>query len=223
MKKQRGEVGQMYTIEAIASAFIMIIVLVIVVQTTSLTPLSSSFTNQHIKLELQNLGNDILVTLDETPAMSNTTGINETSMAVPSLLKRSVIDWAVFSYYDTYTWNGTAFISQYNGSVKELNTPLTSALKFALTNNSIAYNVEIGYPDPGGYNRVSKMIWNGDPSENSVTVSRFIVLHNNRTEIPPGDRFDGSATMPVLILPDIGGGAYDFHTVIEVRLTLWVM
>lgn len=209
--------GQIYTMEAVAAAIIMILALSIVVASSSLTPLSSSFTNQHVKLELQNIGNDILRTLDATPAMNNTIGINETSPGVPSLLKRSVIDWAVFSYYDIYTWSGTTLNSQNNGSIKQLNTSLSNTLIFALTENSIAYNVEVGYQDADGYIRTSKMIWNGDPSENSVTVSRFIVLHNNYDEIPQEDMFDD-----YIFMPDIGGGT-NLHSVIEVKLTLWVM
>jgi hypothetical protein len=218
LRRAIDEKGQTYTLEAVAAAIIMIVALSVIVETSSLTPLSSSFTNQHVKLELQNIGNDILMTLDETPAMNNTSGINETSVSVPSLLKRSVIDWAVFSYYDTYTWNGSTFVSQYNISIKQLNTSLSKTLKFALTENSIAYNVEVSYPDINGTINTAKMIWNGDPSENSVIVSRFIVLHNNPNELPPDhDRFDD-----YIFMPDIGGGT-NLHTVIEVRLTLWVM
>lgn len=217
----RDDSAQLHTIEALAAAFIMIFVLAIVVQTTSLTPLSSSFTNQHIKLELQNLGNDILTTLDETPvsytidAASPTEPIPDPSSI--SLLKQSIIDWNVFYYNDIYSWTSTQFLSIRNNDNTNMNTPLTNALKFALIEKGIAFNVEVAYTDENGVARSSKMIWNGDPSENSVTVSRFIVLNDGLSEIPVGDKFDDSS-----ILPDISPTT-NLHNVAEVRLTLWVM
>lgn len=204
--------GQLHTIEALASAFIMIMVLAIVVQTTSLTPLSSSYTNQHIKLELQNMGNDILTSLDETP-VSDTTDPN-----CPSLLKQSIVDWCIYHYYDVYSWTGLEFKSIRNDDGSTMNTPLTNALRYALVQRGVAFNVEVCYSDPAGVSRTSKMIWNGDPSENSVVVSRFIVLHDDYNEIPPGaDKYDEND-----ILPDISPSTR-LHNVAEVRMTLWVM
>jgi hypothetical protein len=209
---RKDESAQLHTIEALAAALIIILVLAIVVQATSLTPLSASFTNQHIKLELQNLGNDILTTLDQTP-------INETTNPeMQTMLSQSVIDWIVVTNCDVYSWNNTTYISMYDGSSRELLTPLTNALTFALVNQGIAFNVEVCYPDASGISRTTKMIWNGDPSENSVTVSRFIVLHDNPNEIPPGPRFDNEDGL----FPDVSPTT-KLHNVAEVRLTLWVM
>jgi hypothetical protein len=196
--------GQMQTIEGITAAFITIFVLVVVVQSTSITPLSSSFTNQHIKLELKNIGNDILSTLDQTRV------VNTTDPGVPSRLKQSVIDWGVFEGYNMFSWNNTSYVCINNENVTRLDTPLSGALEYALINSGIAFNVEVRYPDDSGYLRTTKMIWNGDPSENSVTVTRFVTLYD-------GDGLDNPN-----ILPDLSPGT-DLHNIAEVRLTLWVM
>lgn len=204
--------GQMHTLEGIGAAFLIIMVLAIVVQTTSVTPLSTSFTNQHVKLELQNMGSDILSTMDATP-VSNATGPE-----TPSLLKQSIVDWAVYYNYDLFSWNNTTYFSMTNTSHSDLNTPLSNILKFALIDNGILFDVEVSYVGVDNNVRTSKMIWNGDPSENSVTVSRFVVLQDDNYEIPPGTRFDEG-----YILPDVSGPGESLHNVAEVRLTMWVM
>lgn len=197
--------GQMQTIEGIMAAFIVISTLAVIVQTTSVTPLSSSFTNQHIKLELQNMGNDILSTLDQKPRISS-------DPMSTSELKYGVVAWVLFDNYTMFTWNRTAFVSNNDPNVTMTDTYLIRALEFALIKNGTAFNLELRYPDKSGLVRTIKMIWNGDPSENSVTVSRHIVLSDNDTAgidriIPKMSTLSDS----------------NFHSTVEVRLTLWVM
>jgi hypothetical protein len=200
----------MQTVEGITAAIILLSVLALVIQATSVTPLTSSFTNQHVKIELQNMGQDVLTTLDETNSIPN--DINSSS-----LLKESVLDWMKGYRYDWYAWNNTTYVSltdPINNS--QLNTPLGNSLSFLLTKYGIAYNVEVSYSDISGHIRNTKMIWNGDPSQNSVTVSRVVVLHDGDREVPIGD-YDSN-----YILPDISPGT-NLHNIAEIRLTLWVM
>jgi len=197
-----GDRGQIQTIEGLTAAIIIVIVLVTVVQTSSVTPLSSSFTNQHIKLELKNVGNDILSSLDETRIY------NSSDPSVPSLLKQSIVIWVNYDNCTQFSWNNTTYVSTHQNNITAKDTGLYSALKFALIKKGTAFNVELRYPNEDGYMQTTKMVWNGDPSENSVMVSRYIVLRdddisNNR------------------IIPDIS--TTDLHNTIEVRLTMWVM
>lgn len=196
--------GQIFTLEGITAAVILIFVLVVIVQSTSVTPLSSSFTNQHIKLELQNIGNDILSTLDETSIYN----IEDPSM--PSLLKQSLVQWARTDGYGTYMWNNTTLISVVDNTTIITRTPLTDALNFSLMSKGTAYNLEVRYPDTSLSLQTNKIIWNGDPSEDSVTVLRYIALDDSDVY------YDNS------IIPDISPTT-DLHSTIEVRLTLWVM
>jgi hypothetical protein len=208
----KGKSGQIQTVEAITAAIILISVVAVVVESTSVTPLTSSFTNQHIKLELQNIGTDVLTALDETPV---------TPMAETSQLKFSVTHWlnntnGGYDWYAWYEWNSTThsptFISliNLNASASTLNTPLMDTLSILLHKYGIAFNVELRYSDIDGSIINSKMVWNGDPSDNSVTVSRIIVLHDG----------DIVATNP--IINDISPNSRLYNTV-EVRLTMWVM
>jgi hypothetical protein len=192
------------TVEGIISAFILIFVLVVIVQSTSVTPLSSSFTNQHIKLELQNMGNDILSTLDETPRY------NTDDPSIQSLLKQSVVQWARTDNYGMFLWNNTALISAVDNTTFMTSTPLTDALEFSLISKGTAYNLEVRYSDTSLNLHTNKIIWNGDPSEDSVIASRYIVLNDRDFN------YEDST------IPDISPST-DLHNTIEVRLTLWVM
>ena len=205
----REDRAQLHTIEALTASLIIVLALAVVVEATSVTPLSSSFTSQHIKVELQNTGNDVLATLDETPVTE--------APGSPSLLKESLVEWAVFTHYDTYSWNNTSFVSVAQANRSALRTPLSDALSYALINQGIIFNVEVSYDDQSGNVRTSKMIWNGDPSENSAVVTRLVALHDGADEIPDGDLYDSNS-----ILPDISP-ATPLHNVAEVRVTMWVM
>ena len=82
--------GQIQTIEAITAAIILLSIIALVIEATSVTPLTSSFTNQPVKLEMQNIGTDLLTAMDGTPAASNP---NANPAMYPSQLKNSVTDW----------------------------------------------------------------------------------------------------------------------------------
>lgn len=222
--------GQVLTIEALVATFILFIVLAVVVEATSVTPLTTSFTNQHVKYELQNMGQDILASLDGAPVAG--TNLDK----APSRLEQSVSTWLQGSYTlyqagdtpptkgDWYTYDGVQFFkSATTSAYHEAQTPLEQALTFAFSPNGIAYNVEVRYPDVDANGNVAvysaKMIWNGDPSDNCVTVSRYVALHDvdatdpaNTVNLPTGS-FLISDFSPTTSL----------HNVVEVRLTLWVM
>ncbi len=210
--KIAGDDGQLQTIEAITAAIILISVLVLVVQATSVTPLTASFTNQHIKLELQNMGTDILTTLDETPSANNG------DPGTASMLKKSVKDWINIYHCDWFAWGDDAskYTSLRDPADPKLETPLGDYLSYLLKYYGIAYNVEVRYSyiEAGKVNvKNAKMIWNGDPSDNSVTVSRFVVLHDQR---------DAPDIVDTSVIPDISPTT-TLYNVVEVKLTLWVM
>lgn len=215
--------GQIQTVEAIASAILLISVLALVVDATSVTPLTSSFTNQHVKLELQNLGTDILSSMDETQYSSTIPA----DPMMPSQLKKSVTEWINntagrdwFANKDTKT-----YVSLLNPANPPINTDLSRTLSTVLLDRSgIVYNVEVRYSNAAGNIKNTKMIWNGDPSDNSVTVSRFVTLHDE--DIGNSD----------CIIPDISKDSdwdpdtnqylhknTNLYNVVEVRLTMWVM
>ncbi|WP_424357866.1 DUF7288 family protein [Methanocella sp. MCL-LM] len=239
MVSARNPQGQVQTIEAFIATFILLAVLAVVVQATSVTPLTTSFTNQHIKYELQNMGQDILTSLDEMPAVPDVI-VSETT---PSRLEQSICYWLVGDDTvsppllpgDWYTFegidsSGVGHFKGYTSTTEHVPTTyLEKALTFAFSESGIAYNVEIRYPDTNGNVFSRKMIWNGDPSDNSVTVSRYVALHD-QTEDPVGIAQIPSLleTNGKIVIPDISTNpdsalAPSLHNVVEIRLTLWVM
>jgi len=211
MVKSGEDGGQIYTIEAITSALLLLSVLIIVVQATSITPLTVSFTNEHVKLELQNMGADMLTSLDETPYSA----VYTSDPAVPSCLKKSITDWINITGggSDWFAWSNSTskYVSLLNASNPSINSlPLANTLSMLIKTYGIAYNVEVRYSDINGNIYNTKMIWNGDPSENSVTVSRVVALH------------DSDILQDSCVIPDVSPGT-KFYNMVEVRLTMWVM
>lgn len=194
------ESGQMHTLEGIMSAGIMIMVMVFVVQGTSLTPLSSSSTNQHVQLELMNLGQDLLTTLDYNA------GTNSISP-----LKKSILSWNGMEY----VWDGSRYVDVASKSVI-MNNDLTQTLNFALNGWGTAYDVEVIYIDFRGNVTSKKMIWNGNPSENSISVSKVVAIHNS--DISRYNTKFGEQTG----IPDLDTTT-DFYNLLDVKLTLWRM
>ena len=231
--------GQIITIEAFIAAIILLVVLAVVVQATSVTPLTTSFTNQHVKYELQSMGQDILTSLDERPYNIGAMLASKTrSDTTPSMLEKSIADWLLGTYYTTtpistpravpadwYTYDGIdKFQSATNPNIYRdhlsESTMLEQALDFTFAESGIAYNIEVRYPDVSGKVYSAKMIWNGDPSDNCVTISRYVALHDAIDSANPGPAEVPSLNCP--LIPDISPDT-TLHSVVEVRLTIWVM
>jgi len=215
-----GDGGQIQTVEAITAAIILLSIIALVIEATSVTPLTSSFTSQHVKLELQNIGTDILTALDETPKTGSSPyqdPLFDPTQA-QSQLKYSITAW--LSDTGGYDWFACTNSHDYQSlldpshSTQAMDTPLARTLSLVLLQKSgIAYNVDIRYPDQSGNIKDTKMIWNGDPSDNSVTVSRYVVLNDDDVHYYANQDY---------VVPDFDTSS-NFHNVVEVRLTMWVM
>ena len=227
--------GQVQTIEAFIATFILLLVLTVVVQATSVTPLTTSFTNQHVKYELQCMGQDILASLDGMSYLPAAL----TKETTASKLEKSVSDWLWGEYTsagltdatpgDWYTYDGVNyFMSATTDHYHVPQTELEKALTYAFSDagGAIAYNVEVRYSDKYGTLHSAKMIWNGDPSDNSVTVSRFIALHDYDASSPDPADVPANCLIPDISTEDLPAGVLvnpKLHNVVEVRLTIWVM
>jgi hypothetical protein len=199
--------GQMHTVEGLIAAIIMILVLVLVVKSTAITPLSSSSTNKHVQLELMNMGEDVLTSLDY-----DTTSLTGTSM---SPLKESILIWNGNQFVLS---NGATYTGTYVSDNTINNNPLAKALLFAFNGYGVAYDVEVVYIDANGNAISKKMIWNGDPSDNAVTVSKTIALHSSEIGIVNPDFIDQTG------IPSAGSTtASDLYNLVDVKLTLWRM
>jgi hypothetical protein len=186
--------AQMHTLEGVAAATIMLLVIVYAIDATSMTPLTSSTANVHVETELQVLGQDILGALDYAEPGYN------------SKLKNDVLGWNG----KEYVWNGTKYMEKGNASYPQNNLAnnLTNYLNSTLISQGIAHSVELTYLTNNGTSLFTqRMIYNGNPSDNAVIVSRKIVLHNSDnpkmfTDIDPST---------------------DLYNIVDVKLILWRM
>jgi hypothetical protein len=202
-KFRRSDKGQMYTIEGVMAALIMMLVLVLVVKGTAITPLSSSSTNEHVQVELADMGSDLLTSLD----------YNVVNPAGDSPLKYSILSWNG----DQFVWNSTCYKDASNDIIimNESTNDLAHALNYTFNRYGIAYDVEIIYLDNNGAAIAKSMIWNGNPSDNSVSVSKIIALHNSDSNLAPNFFINTG-------IPDLDNST-DFYNLLNIRLTLWRM
>ena len=157
----RNDRAQLYTMEGVASAMLMIVVVIFVLKAAPLTPNSASAAHMHIEKELEIRGQDLLTVLDYTPSDSE-----------HSQLKQAILGWT-----------GSQFDGQ--AAIRPLGGPTNVTAKIfreTLGEIGIAYNVEVFY-DTGSEPRA--ILWNGRPSDNAVIVSRKIVLHDDEMSANP--------------------------------------
>jgi hypothetical protein len=204
--------AQLHTLEGVASATIILLVIIYAIDATSLTPLTSTSSNVHIEKELEFIGQDILNYLDYSEP------------GYGSKLKNDITNWNGSSY----TWNGSAYMVPENRNLV-LNNSLTSICIQTLNKRGIAHNVELTFIENSSMLPVTKtMIYNGDPSNNAVIVSRKIVLQNTGSKYGTIQRNDdlGKDEDSIIteneIIKDVDPST-NFYNIVEVKIVMWRM
>jgi hypothetical protein len=172
-------------------------IIIFAVQATSLTPLTSSTANAHIESQLQTLAQDMLTVLDYSQYGHN------------SSLKEDILSWNG----DAYSWNSTAYHSQLGNTLTSSST--TDILESVIVPKGIAHNVEFAIINDAGAVMTLPYIYNGDPSDNAVIVSRRILLSNS--DISNTTIFQSNTGIAD------ADASTDFYNLIDVKMTLWRM
>ena len=203
--------AQLHTLEGVAAATIILLVIIYAIDATSLTPLTSTSSNVHIEKELEFLGQDILNYLDYSEP------------GYGSKLRDDITNWDG----STYIWNGSAYMNDDNLMLN--NSNLTSIFIQTLNKRGIAHNVELTFIDNSSFLPVTRtMIYNGDPSNNAVIVSRKIVLQNigskNGTLQRNDDRGkdEDNISKENEIIPDIDPSS-NFYNIVDIKIVMWRM
>ncbi|WP_230375368.1 hypothetical protein [Methanolobus vulcani] len=191
--------AQMHTLEAIIAAMIMVGIIIFAVQATSLTPLTSSTANAHIEAQLQSMGQDMLNTLSYS------------SYGEDSQLKEDIENWDG----NEYVWNGSAYQIFDSENETLQNSSLADVLLMVAVPRGIAHNVHFGWVDENGILRDRRYIYNGEPSDNAVIISKKVLLSDN--DIGNTSIFYANTTIPD------ADEVTDFYNVVDVRMTLWRM
>nr|WP_246275937.1 hypothetical protein [Methanolobus zinderi] len=172
-------------------------IIVFTVQATSLTPLTSSTANAHIEAQLQILGQDMLNVLDRSQSGQS------------SGLKEDILNWNG----ERYIWNSTAYVSENNNTLT--NSTTADLLKNVIVPKGIAHNVEFTMVNDAGSVVTLPYIYNGEPSDNAVVVSRRVLLSDS-------DITDPTQFRSYTGIPDTDTST-DFYNLIDVKMTLWRM
>jgi len=190
----RKDNAQLYTVEGIAASIMMLLVVIFIIKAAPLSSSTSSTSNKNVEAQLELMGQDFLTILDYGPNSSD------------SPLKGAIMEWGGQEF------DGQKDLPSLPEPLKEgLSDPLIEALGY----EGIAYNLEVSYnTGTGVFNR--RMLWNGRPSDNAVTVTRKVTLHNKDLKYENLRK----------IITDIDGNGTglidtDFYNTVMVRLTLW--
>lgn len=184
--------AQTFTFEAAMALMIIALVILFIISAIPLTPLTSSAANVQVENILESYASDIL------NVMCYKSDVESFSPMKSALL-----------YWDGEPMYGGVYDYPYSA-------PLKNFLQQTLEKEGIAYNIEIGYftvINGTKTFRTATFVWNGYPSDNSVTVSKIIPLYDS----DPANQ--GIKTLTF----DIDGNATNLYNIIEVRLTLWRM
>lgn len=191
--------AQLHTLEALMALLLVIGVIIYTVQATSLTPLTSSTANAHIEAQLQILGQDMLNSLDHS------------EYGQDSPLKKDILNWN--GKY--YTWNS----QQYGSTSGEnlTNSSTAEVLRSVAVGRGIAHNVEFAWIEEDGTMRSMRYIYNGEPSDNAVIITKRVLLSDS----------DFPDTDPTSFRQNSGirdaDQSTDLYNLIDVKLTLWRM
>ncbi len=191
--------AQIHTLEAVITSMIMVGIIIFTVQATSLTPLTSSTANAHIEAQLQTMGQDMLSALAYS------------SYGQDSKLKEDVQNWNG----KEYVWNGSAYQMFASESTALQNSSLADTLLMVAVPRGIAHNVHFAWIDDDGILRDRRYIYNGEPSDNAVIISKKVLLSDN--DVGNLSTFYASTRIPDA---DI---STDFYNIVDVRMTLWRM
>ncbi|MDK2826358.1 hypothetical protein SAMN04488589_2627 [Methanolobus vulcani] len=189
----------MHTLEAVMAALIMIGVIVFAVEATSLTPLTSSTANAHIEAQMQTMGQDMLNALSYE-------GYDH-----DSALKKDVKNWDGTEF----VWEGSSYVSRDSSNLTLTNSSLADILNFIATPRGIAHNVHFTWIDDNGLTASRPYIYNGDPSDNAVIISKKVYLSN----------YDVGSNSTFYIntgIPDVDNSS-NFYNIVNVKMTLWRM
>jgi len=189
----------MHSLEALMASLIMIGVIVFAVEATSLTPLTSSTANAHIEAQLQTMGQDMLNVLSYT------------GLSHDSDLKNDVMNWNGTEY----VWNGTVYKSSDSKNITLTNSSLAEMFEFIAIPRGIAHNVDFTCIGDNGITITLPYIYNGDPSDNAVIISKKVVLSDT-------DVGNTSAFMTNTGIPDADNSS-GFYNIVNVEMTLWRM
>lgn len=198
--------GQAYTLEAIIAALLIVSSLTFALQVTAVTPLSASTSNQHIENQQRASAAGVLTAAQEA-----------------GVLKDAVLYWDDLE--EAAEYHDAERVTYYTNT----NPPneFGRILDRAFAGRGVAVNVLV-YPQ--GSDDPLRMVYRGEPSDNSVTASQNVVIFDDDNLTQP-DGNGGMEDSETLVgnaqtfddhVPDADPNSR-VYSVVRVEVTVWRM
>lgn len=216
MRGERGETGQMHTLEGLSAAMILIIAAFYASQAIAIAPTSSSTASKAAEAELQRLGEDVL-------AQAYSNGDLREALLYWNDSKNKFKDAENARYYTGNVTDDIAFGQTLNSTFDE---------------RGIAYNIEIHYLPVTErlYNDSNnatientpntRYLVNGEPTDNAVVASQKIVLRHEDLVDGGPMTLNETSTYPISgfvneTAPTTTLYREHMYNVVEVRMIIW--
>lgn len=155
----RNDRGQIYTMEGVTAALIILSVLYFIIEANSLVVPQ---TEKSVDMKLGELANDVLTTLDWNSNDSwSTTG-------------------SLQSYVDGWVGQKVTYSSNIpDPGLAPLSSNITAMLlqDDLYQQDDVQYNLQFIYADKDNKMHTDMVLLNGEPGDNSMTASRIVTLH----------------------------------------------
>jgi len=165
-----GEKGQVYTLEAFAASFLLLLAVLFAIQSSAITTIAESTSTREVEKQQQYIAQGVLETTDE-----------------PGDLRKMVLYWDINKeLYHNSGDNGVYDVRNSNTLSDALpNNEFGDTVNTFMLDEGIAANVNIVYyteNSDGTFSQESRsLITMGTPSENAFTASKTIPLFDDDT------------------------------------------
>ena len=189
--------AQAHTLEGIAAALLVVAGVSFALQATAVTPLSASTSNQHVENQLRASASSLLDTADESG---------------------SLVETITYWNNTTHSFHGAADSGYYVEHGPP--TAFGEGLNETFIDRRVAVNVEIAYLTETGAIRKQRLLYMGEASDNAVSTSKTVVLHNS-TSIRGGyENVSAARANGDFYIPDAEPGS-ELYNVVDVEVTVW--
>lgn len=198
--------GQALTLEAIIAAILLLTAVSFALQMTAVTPLSASTSNQHLENQLQSTANGLLA-----------------STAENGELKEAVLSWNTTAgqFHGANPPEGEVFYTTAPDNA------FGDELARTFGDRNVAYNVIIYHYFPTDDTVGStRMVNQGEPSDNAVSASRTIVLDDdarirNGTDSPSKTVGEADSEFYIFDAGEAGDTDYPHYNTVRVEVVAW--
>lgn len=193
--------GQAHTVEAILASLLILTGLLFAMQTTAVTPFSSTTEDKHLETQQRESLSNIATLTHENGDM-----------------KETVLYWNTTN--NTYQGSGEEIDYYTDPSV---NTPLLTKLSATIDSEQLVYNININYYNRTGAERslqTQRLLHVGSPSDNAITIREPLTLHDTDS-LTTGSHPELQNTNRDEFYMDSVNGTTATYNYAEVEITAW--